>query len=262
MRKLVVLALAVALTPVAGAKVWTTVYRCDETTPLAAVDPNRPAVYRDIMVGTRLVFVVSSDTGGYWQGGLRLSWDDAEYATVSGRGYIAPTPGAPVKLPNYAGSCLDAAGTQANARPFQDIRGIGFELRTTITGSRTGVQPTVPGDWFILDYRAEQVGSCEVGLYNLSVSYDVPIDTLAFTHVPSRDFNGDALVDFKDFALLASHQGGPVNKDPNDPDSAFDLNGDAKVDLGDFALFSEYWLERADCTQPGADPSNLPAGKP
>ena len=84
-----------------------------------------------------------------------------------------------------------------------------------------------------------------MGWYDFSVSFDVPIETLAFTHVPSRDFNGDTVVDFKDLALLASHW--DLNADPNSPDGPFDLNADGRIDLGDLALFSEYWLERTDC---------------
>jgi len=61
------LCLAIALAPAALAKVWTTVYGCDGVTPLEAVDPNHPTVYRDIMVGTRLVLVVSSDQDEYWR---------------------------------------------------------------------------------------------------------------------------------------------------------------------------------------------------
>lgn len=232
MKKLAVLCLAVALAPAALAKVWTTVYRCDGVTPLEAVDPNQPTVYRDIMVGTRLVLVVSSDQGEYWFGSLRLSWDDAPCAQVSGRGYIKPPA-------NYRDSCLVSAGKTARAIPFNNFWGIGIEFHTSPSW------PVLPGDWFVIDYYAEQVGACDVGLYNLSVSYSVPIETLAFTHVPSRDFSGDMVVDFKDFALVASHWGQKV--DPNGLDTAFDLNSDGRIDLGDLALFGEYWLERTDC---------------
>ena len=62
MKKLLVLALVAALTPVAAAKVWVTVYQHDGKTPLAAVDADHPNVYRDIMVGTRLTLVISSDS--------------------------------------------------------------------------------------------------------------------------------------------------------------------------------------------------------
>jgi hypothetical protein len=124
MRTLVVLCLAVALAPAAWAKVRTTVYRCDGVTPLEGVDPNHPAVYRDIMVGTRLVLVVGSDRGEYWLGSLRLSCDDAQCARLSGRGYI--------QLPaNYRDSCLVSAGKTARAILFNNFWGIGIEFQTS-----------------------------------------------------------------------------------------------------------------------------------
>jgi hypothetical protein len=235
MRRLVVLCLVVALAPAAWAKVWTTVYRCDGVTPLEAVDPNHPTVYRDIMVGTRLVLVVSSDQGGYWRGRLVLSHEDAQYGELSGRGYV--------KLPsNYEDSCLASAGFRARALPYLDSWVVGIEFSTSV------VSPVLPGDWFAVDCRADQVGICDVGLYDFSVSRDAPIETLIFTHVPSRDFNGDTVVDFSDLALLASHW--DLNVDPNSPEGSLDLNTDGHLDLGDLALFSEYWLERTDCGDP------------
>jgi hypothetical protein len=71
-KTLFVLALVVAFAPRTWAKVWATAYRCDETTPLDAVDPNHPAICRDIMVGTRLVIVVKSDSSGIF--GDHLLW--------------------------------------------------------------------------------------------------------------------------------------------------------------------------------------------
>ena len=90
MKKLLVLVLAVALTSVAAAKVWVTVYQYDGKTPLAAVDANHPDVYRDIMVGTRLTLVISSDTADKWSGNLELSWDDALTPRSAAGG--SPTP--------------------------------------------------------------------------------------------------------------------------------------------------------------------------
>ncbi len=248
MRTLFVLVIAVAVTPMALAKVWTTVYRCDETTPLAAVDPNHPTVYRDIMVGTRLVILVSSDQGGYWFGNLLSSWDDAPYGALTGRGYLATLPGTTVKGPSYKDSLLPSAGKQARARPYAGQFGIGLEFYSDPVA--------VPGDWFIFDYQATQLGSCDLGLYDLLASYDVPLETLSFTHVPSRDFNVDAIVNFQDLALLASRCGAVVEPDPNAPDASFDLDSNGRIDLGDIASFSEYWLERTDCRSPGADPNN------
>jgi len=245
------LAVIVAVAPLARANVWTTVYRCDETTPLAVVDPNRPGVYRDIMVGTRLVIVVSSDTGEYWGGQLRLSWDDAQYAALTGRG---PTIVPDTVRPNYRDSCLEAAGEGAISWDYSSARGVGLEFVTS------AYAPVVPGDWFLLDYRAEQVGSCELGLYNPAASYDVPIETLSFTHVPSRDFDGDTIVNFEDLALVAGHWRATVDPDPNSPEAVFDLNSDSRVDADDLALFSEYWLERTDCIDAVVDPNNSSSG--
>ncbi len=248
MRAIFALAVIAIVAPLTGANVWTTVYRCDETTPLGVVDPDRPGVYRDIMVGTRLAIVLSSDTAGYWLGHLRLSWDDAEDAKLSGRGYTTGPPDAPI--PNYMDSCLEAAGERACARDFSGPEGVGLEFVTS------AYPHVVPGDWFIFDYGAEQVGSCDVGLYDLFVSLNAPIETLSFTHVPSRDFDGDTIVNFEDLALLAGHWRATVGQDPNSPEAVFDLNSDSRVDADDLALFSEYWLERTDCNDAVLDPNN------
>ena len=232
MRKLIVLATIVAFASVAGAKVWTTVYRCDGVTPLHPADANHPTTYGGIMVGTRLVIVISSDVGEYWFGGLRPSWDDAPYGMLSGRGYVK-TPA------NYRDSCLVSAGKTARVRPSHDAGGTGIDFETSPSW------PVLAGDWFVIDYYAQQVGTCNVGLYNLAVSYDVPIETISFTHIPSRDFNHDTIVNFDDLALLAAHWN--RRADPNSPESALDLNADGRINLADLALFSDYWLERTDC---------------
>jgi hypothetical protein len=247
-----VLVVAVVAAPMTLAKIWTTVYRCDETTPLVPVDPNRPTIYRDIMVGTRLVILVSSDQGGYWWGSLQSSWEGAPYAALTGRGYLATLPGTSVKMPNYKDSLLPSAGKEARARPYAGSFGIGLELYSDVRA--------VPGDWFIFDYQATQAGSCDLRLYNLSASYDVPLETLSFTHIRSRDFNGDTVVDFQDFALLASRCSAAVEPDPNGPDAAFDLDANGRIDLGDIASFSEYWLQRTDCGKPVTDPNKPSPG--
>jgi len=245
MKKLLVLALAVALTPMAAARVWINVYRCDGQTPLAAADSNHPDVYRDIMVGTRLTLVVSSDSGDYWIGTLKFSWDDAQYAGLKGRGLVPPLPGSAVKFANYKDSCLDAAGTKAYVRDVVGSHGIGLELRSDHTPYITGGHPAFPGDWFVVDYYAKQVGSCDLRLCGASTNPLAPIQTLSFAHVLSRDFNHDAVVNLKDFALLASHWRSVPNADPNDK-VALDLNADDRVDVADLASFGQYWLEQTD----------------
>jgi hypothetical protein len=239
MKTLLVLVFAVAFAPVTLAGVWTAVYRCDETTPLAAVDPNYPTVYRDIMVGTKLTLVISSDAGTDWWGALALSWDDWNYGTVTARGYNEETA-------SFDGSCLPAAGRQPLAVDIPDANTIGFQF-----GAGLGA---AAGRWFIVDYHAERVGSCNVGFYDGDYSWDVPRDILSFHHVPSRDFDGDGVVNFEDFALLASRWRSSGDLDPNE--ATFDLNTDSSLNTGDLVEFAGYWLERTDCRQPAADPND------
>jgi len=270
MKKLFVLALAGLLAPIAAARVWVTVYQYDGKTPLAAVDSNHPDVYREIMVGTRLTLVISSDTANSWSGDLQLSQDEAPYATLSGRGftYIYTRPDSKTRIPTYQDSCLDAAGTDATARSWADAYLIGFFFENDAKSYRTyGGHAAYPGDWFIVDYYAEQAGECRVEFYatgssgpvvNPYVPRDVGpptlLQTLSFTHVPSRDFNGDRVVDFRDFARFAAYwRSAP---DPNaGAEAAFDLNTDGRVDGSDLASFSEYWLERIDGNEPPTDPN-------
>ena len=245
MRKLLVLALATALAPAATARVWSTVYRCDGTTPLAAVDPNEPGVYPDIMVGTRLAVVVSSDTGEPWSGGLMMSHEDWDYATLSGRGYDDGTR-------NYSGSCFEAAGERPLVMDTMDSLGRGLLFSTFFRVSilpRPGERIAAPGDWFVVDYHAEQVGECRVELFDDGFNL---LEALSFSHVPSRDFDGDTIVNLRDFAILASYWRSVV-----DPESEgiLDLNADAQLDISDIALLSEHWLERTDCAEADVDPN-------
>lgn len=247
MKKLLVLVLA-AFTPMATARVWVSVYQSDGKTPLAAVDANHPNVYRDIMVGTRLTLVLSSDSSEYWIGNLLLSWEDAKYARLSGRGYVLPLPDSRIRFPNYRDSRLEAAGTKAAVWDVVDSKRIGLGFRSDHTPYISGGHPAYPGDWFIVDYYAEQAGSSQVGLYGLFADKNVPMQTLCFTHVPSRDFNGDTTVNLKDFALLASRWRSAV--DPNSVPEAVDLDADRRVDASDLACFSQYWLLRTDSNEP------------
>ena len=156
-----------------------------------------------------------------------------------------------------------AAGTGATVQGFADAYLIGLyfnnDNRSYLTG---GDHPAYPGDWFVVDYYAEQAGECRVRLYaygsvgpviNPFVAPDVGpstlLQTLSFKHVASRDFNGDTVVDFKDFARFASRWRSA--SDPNaGAGAAFDLSTDSRVDSSDLASFSEYWLERTDGNEP------------
>jgi len=188
-------------------------------------------------------------TGGYmlWGGTLQIPWDDWErgQGTLSARGYDK-------RSNNYEGSCLPAAGRPPDAQVWyrERLAGVGFDV---IVDWFSGA-----GNWFIFDYHAERVGTCHVELYDQPSNFAVPAQTLNFNHVPSRDFNGDTIVDFQDLALLASCWASTVPADANSPARGFDLDTDGCIDLADLSLFSEYWLERTDCSRPVADPNGTP----
>jgi len=256
MKRLIVLAAILVFPLTTLAKVWTTVYRCDGLTPLEVIDPNRPILYRDIMVGTRLVLVISSDAPGYytlsggghalWNGILQIPWADWErgQGTLSGRGYNE-------QWLSYQGSCLPAAGRPPVVSAWYRVKpaGVGFEFDVD--------RFSVAGNWFVIDYHAKRVGACHVEFYDHVSSLLVPAETISFNHVPSRDFNGDTTVDFRDLALLAAHWGSTVPADANSPGIGCDLNADGHIDMADLSLFSEYWLEPTDCGGPAADPKSL-----
>lgn len=249
MKRLLTLAVAL-LTSAATAEVSVNVYLYDGETPLAPADPNLPNVCRDVMAGTKLVVILSSDTAiKFWNGGLLVPREEWAYGTLSGRGYNE-------KWISYDGSCLPAAGT----RPFAQYRyrqtTIGFDLNTD--------RDVVAGDWFVFDYLAVQTGPCTLGLYDYSITNTGPIAVTVINHVPTRDFNGDALVNWQDFALLAAQWQALPAIDPNtlaqaatDPNTVavVDLNGDARLDTLDVALFCDYWLERTDYPRPPPEPN-------
>jgi len=259
----IALALAGLLASTAVATVSVQVYRADEQTPLEWADPNIPAIYQDIMVGTRLTFFVVSDTAeAFWSGGLQLSWEDWNRGALTGREYDPNTA-------NCDGCILPAAGPDAYFRQMQgdDAR---FSLSTLSAEA---------GEWFLFDYRVRALGACNIGLYGLEAGelppgYDpsfgdppradyIWLQALSFNHVPTRDFDGDCVVNFADFALWANQWHQTIEADPNqgaaDPNMAVrsDLNADDAVNVPDLTLFCNFWLDRPDVPEPAFEP-NLP----
>jgi hypothetical protein len=208
-----------------------------------------PGIYRDIMVGTHLTLLISSDTGGYWSGTLEISHEDWARGVLAGRGYDETNESF------YPGSCLEATGHRPLARLSETVSGMRFGLTTSYDA--------IAGDWFVLDYYAVDVGPCYIELREVP---DGPLGTgsdligiASFNHVASRDFDLDTRVDFGDFALLALYWDEPV-AGAVDPNMAFDLNADGWIDTLDLALFGDYWLERTDLDLAADDPSAAETG--
>ncbi len=258
MKTFISLALAGLLTSTALAVVSVQVYRGDEQTPLEWVDPNIPDVYRNIMVGTRLtLFVVSDAPASIWSGGLWVSRDDWNRGTIAGRGYNDQTI-------NYDGSVLPASGRIAHVFDSPTENGMDFSI---------SIDEALAGEWFVLDYRAEALGTCNVGLYSaqpeaesphdFNYLFDVPppgnnvwIQGLSFNHAPSQDRNDDTTVNFVDFAIWATQWNEPALADPNMATPS-DANEPSTIDARDLALFCTYWLERTDANEPATEP-NVP----
>lgn len=246
---------AVALfATVTWAKVWPVVYCYDEKTLLEVVDANDPIVYRDIMVGTRLTIIIRSDQTAYFCGCLVMSWDDIVYGDMVARGTHD-------KFWNWADSCLYDSGSDSRTWRMDDSYNHGFQFISTEFGGDPRFRDAVPGDWFIVDYHALQAGSCTIDFHdNTNVPVDtyfyslVPMATLSFHHVPTRDFNADRVVDLRDFAMLASRWQSSLDADPNSPVVAMDLDASRRIDVNDLTLFSDFWLERTDAPK-AADPN-------
>ena len=130
----------------------------------------------------------------------------------------------------------------------------------------TGGHPAYPGDWFVVDYYAEQVGDCRVEFYGHDLPglatdpYVAPVigpraaPADAFLHGTFPRGISTAIRWSISGTLPGSPRTGGPPADPNaSSEAAFDLNADSRIDRSDLASFSEYWLERTDCNEPPAD---------
>jgi len=216
---------------VAAGEVSTRVCLADGNTPIPPVDPNFPHVYPDIMVGTRLTIIVDSNVAEYWSGDLAVADANMDYGLLSGRDYNDTTH-------DWEGSRFPAAGVEACVWEWVEAGIDGFTLYTGSTGIEVG-------DWFIIDYTATNIGDCNVGFYDHSISWFDPIYYLTFSHVRTRDFDRSTKVDFVDFAMLASYWRPTDCSDPNWCEGT-DLDVDGDVDPNDLMLFVNYWLEKTE----------------
>jgi hypothetical protein len=228
MKKLIFFVIFLSITSVLKGEVSVRVCLADGNTPLELADPNIPFVYRDIMVGTWLTIIVSSDTEGSLSAELAILGEDLEYGMLSARDFNEITL-------DWAGSRFPAAGDMARVWEW-------IEPDVQIIIDLESIRSPVAGDWFIIDYTAINVGTCNVAFYDYAVSWEYPIYFLTFSHVSTRDFNCNTKVDFADLAVFASHW---QQTDCNDTNwcSGTDLNMDGKVDRDDLLLFTGYWLE-------------------
>jgi hypothetical protein len=230
MNKLTISLLFLGMSSTAMGELSTRVCLADGNTPLELADPNVPFIYRDIMVGTKLTIIVSSDAEGEWSSDLAIEEQFWGYGLLSGRDYNDITA-------DWEGSRLEAASDLARVLDWIELGIKGFNLEANSFA--------IPGDWFIIDYTATETGVCKVAFYDRSISWNYPAYYFVFSHVATRDFNNDSRVGFVDFALLGSHW---LDTGCGHPDwcEGADLDADGNVDCDDLMLFTDYWLEKTE----------------
>jgi hypothetical protein len=212
---------------IAAGQVTLKVYEADGVTPFDSDD--------EIMVGTKLTLVISSDSNDYWSGGLFIRGDDRALAALEGRDYDANTR-------DWTGSHYEDAGELAKVTAWDDSYIWGFDLFTFYpVDSNSEDNSTEVGEWFVIDYYVDEVGDCNLEFYDYSISWDDPNYYISFSHVPTRDLDSDDVVNFRDYAIFSSQWNAENCNDPNWCDGA-DLERDGDVDYNDLALFADYWL--------------------
>jgi hypothetical protein len=236
MKRLVLFILIMAIGSSAYATVSVTVYRADGLTLLPLADPCIPNVYRPIMVGTHLTIIVDSNADGYWDGELTI-WDtNQDYGSLFGRGYSEETF-------DWAGSRFPAAGEMATVFELLGDEIVGEEIHSTKGFQFTAYEDAIAGDWFILDYNATGIGSCPVVFFDRAKNPDYPVYQLSFTHVRTRDFDDDGIVNFNDFVLLGINWR-RTDCQTQENCSGTDLDANGNVDFDDLKMFADFWLER------------------
>jgi hypothetical protein len=211
----------------------------DGNTPLELADPCVPWVYRDVMVGTHLTIIVDSNEDGMWEYGELSIWDaNQNYGDLAGRDYNEETH-------DWEGSRFPAAGDRARVWDFQENRLLNDFWHDVNGFQFVGDSDAVAGDWFIIDYNATGIGNCKVAFLDGDFDWDKPLYEMSFTHVPSRDLNGDHIVNFADFAVLGLYWSLTGCTDPNGCGKV-DFDDSKIIDINDSLLFVEFWLERTD----------------
>lgn len=261
----IVSVLFLILTSLCSADVWTSVYYADGITPLPRLDPNMPlldpnipTVYVDIMVGTQLSIVVSSDAHTVrWAGELSIDDPDALRGQIWPCDYNALTY-------NWAESCsvLPAARSMSGRGKAPLVRYGKSSMADAHFVSMMGTKDPNIGEWFVVDYHAIGIGECRV-LFEEPIPPSVPppifepipveirvLGEMVFTHAQTRDFDDNHVVDFSDFALMARQMQDYEDTDPNlpiDPSSfpyEYDFDQNQALDSTDLSMFMGFWLAR------------------
>ncbi len=228
MKKYLIVVLVLGMTQILIGQVSLNIYHSDGETPF---DCNN-----GVMLGESIKFVISSDSNEYWSGGLFISGQDRTLGTLVGRDLDPNTR-------DWTGSHFQAAGNSAKVTEWKDSAIFGFDFYTFYPKDpNSDPNSTATGDWFVIDYYADNIGDCNIGfyLYDHNANWHEPNYVITVHNVPTRNFNTDEQVDLLDYSVLASFWMATSCSGPNWCGGT-DLNFDGYVDSYDLGLFAEYW---------------------
>lgn len=137
----------------------------DGNTPVAIDLSYKPPCY-DLMVGSRILFVVTGSSSSYWPGGLLV--------------VIGSEPSGLLRAMDYNDLTLDWAGSRStNAGPQARVWQVEgwFGSRLAHGFQFMGSDKAEPGRWFYIEYIATNEGLCQVEFYDFSISYTQPLCT-------------------------------------------------------------------------------------
>lgn len=216
-------------------EMYITPYLADTNEPIALADPNLPYVYPEMMAGTQLTLVISSNIPRERWGGMGIfilesSWEQGQ---LFGRDYNEITT-------FYDGSALPAAGPNPlvgdNYVQIRNEWAFGLEFSIFKPGADVG-------DWFVVDFNSYEPGECV--LYFMEQDQEderEPAFSMNLPLVPTRDFNLDHGVDFGDFIMMAQTWYEVMESEPNRVPGDFDDS--LRVDWRDMQAFCQFWLAR------------------
>lgn len=247
------------------ARISISTYLADTNDLIPWVDPNTPYVFPEMMAGTELTLVLESNEPGRWMGGsifiFESFWDQGQ---LFARDWDN-RPG------DYESSITEFAGSRAKI-----IESVGEKRGESQIGYQfVGDRNAIAGPWFIIDCNTYSPGDCLVTMDDFDVSRNEAAFEMLIPLVPSRDYDQDHLVNFKDFAVLANQwqkaphvnlydpNTWPQNRffDPNNPSPLVDLNRNDLVDTPDLGMFSHFWLQRTSGnTGESTDPNSMNNG--
>jgi len=248
MKKIAIMLIACCIIPTAAAQPTLEVYESDGQTPFDG---------HDLMVGTRLGFVVSQDCTDYWAGGLFITGSNRCLGALTAPGALTPfsAPIDPNCTPDSMPPCnpdimewpeahYANAGKYAKVTTWTDSERCGFDMYGSDIVYGSDFDNSV-GNWFVIGYEAIEEGEPNVWFCDYDVNWYNPVSFETFTQVPSRDFNDDDIVNLCDFSIFAAFWLSDDCQDPNWCGNT-DLDKDGSVDVTDLADFAEFWLWEAE----------------